>query len=333
MIVDVTRGPLVESSHRVHACASDAAGGVFLADGEIDVPVYLRSTAKPFIAAAAVEAGVVEAFGLEPREIAVMAASHYGQPFHVEAAASILRKAGLSVSDLQCGVHWPYDDDAADALRAQGALPSALHNNCSGKHAGILALAKLLHADTSTYLLPGNPAQRYILEFCARISDDDASCWPLGVDGCGIPVYATSLRKAARAFARFATLEGIDDRDARALGVVRDAMVAHPEYVAGDGRLDTELMIAARGRLVAKGGAEGVHGVAVMVPGCGYVSKVIDGSARARGPSTIFALRRLDALDERAATRLERFAHPTVYNRAGNAVGEIRVRSAGNGDA
>lgn len=327
MIVEVTRGPLVESRHRVDACAVDATGALLLADGDIEAPVYLRSTAKPFIAAAAVEAGVVEAFGLDSREIAVMAASHYGQPFHVEAAASILRKIGARVADLQCGVHWPYDEAAADAMRAGGATPNALHNNCSGKHAGILALAKVLDADVGTYLLPNNPAQRYILEFCARMSDDDASSWPLGIDGCGIPVYATSLRKAARAFARLATLEGVDEQDARALKVVRDAMVAHPQYVAGDGRLDTELMLAARGRLAAKGGAEGVHGIAAIERACGYVSKVIDGSGRARGPSTIGALRRLGVLDEAAAARLEPFARPTVYNRAGNAVGEIRLGS------
>jgi L-asparaginase II len=325
LIVEVTRGDLVESSHRVAACAIDARGRVLSAAGDIDVPVYLRSAAKPFIAAAAIAAGVDTAFGLDGREIAVMSASHAGEPMHVEAVLSTLNKIGMSVADLQCGVHWPYDETAADALRRSGATPTALHNNCSGKHAGILALCKVIGADTASYLSAENPAQQRILEFCARISNDDAATWPLGVDGCGIPVYATSLRNAAVSFTRLATLDDLSDSDARALGVVRDAMVSHPAYVAGTGQFDTELMTAGAGSILSKGGAEGVHGVAAIARGFGYVSKVLDGTSRARGPSSIALLRRLNALDDAQVAALGRFAHPKVYNRAGNAVGEIRA--------
>jgi L-asparaginase II len=324
-VVEVTRGDLVESIHQVAACAVDAGGTVHLRAGEIDVPVFLRSTAKPFIAAAAVKAGVVERFGLEPREIAVMAASHHGEPFHIDAVRSILRKIGLDESALQCGAHYPYHEASAEAMMRAGEPPSAAYNNCSGKHAGILALCLATGADPATYLEASNPAERAILDFCARLSGDDAATWPLGVDGCGIPVYATSLRRAAFSFARFASLEGIDAGDAAALRVVRDAMIAHPEYVSGTNELDTVLMQAAGGRIACKGGAEGVHGVASIPQGLGYVSKVLDGAGRARGPSTIAALRRLGALDEAEATKLTRFARPVVYNRAGRAVGEIRV--------
>jgi L-asparaginase II len=324
-LVEVTRGGLVESIHQVAACAVDARGGVHLQAGNVDVPVFLRSTAKPFIAAAAVEAGVVERFGLEPREIAVMAASHQAEPFHLDAVRSILRKIGMDATALQCGAHYPYDETSAHAMMREGEAPSALHNNCSGKHAGILALCIAIGADPSTYLEASNPAQRRILELCARLSDDDAYAWPLGIDGCGIPVYATSLRRAALSFARFASLEGVDARDARALQVVRDAMVAHPAYVSGTGDLDTVLMEVAAGAIACKGGAEGVHGVAAIPQGLGYVSKVLDGASRARGPSTIAALRSLDVLDEAQATKLSRFANPIVYNRAGRAAGDIRV--------
>jgi L-asparaginase II len=323
--VEVTRGDLVESVHRVAACAVDREGASLYAAGEIDAPVYLRSVAKPFIAAAAIEAGVDREFALEPREIAVMAASHAGQPIHVQAVRSILRKIGMEPAALQCGVHWPYDEAAADALRRAGEEPTALHNNCSGKHAGILAFCKVIGADPSTYLSARNPAQQRILEFCARLADDDAATWPLGVDGCGIPVYATSLRKAALSFARFASLRGIADADAKALQKVRDAMIAYPEYVAGAGQFDTELMIAGEGSIAAKAGAEGVHGVAAIARGSGYAAKVLDGSSRARGPSTMAVLRRLQILDEATTVRLARFARPTVYNRAGDPVGEIRA--------
>jgi L-asparaginase II len=325
VVVEVTRGDLVESTHHVAACAVEARGRVVHAAGDIDVPIYLRSAAKPFIAAAAVAAGVDTAFGLDGREIAVMAASHAGEPMHVEAVRSMLDKIGMNVADLQCGVHWPYDEAAADALRRSGAVPTALHNNCSGKHAGILALCKVIGADTASYLSVENPAEQRILEFCARISNDDAATWPLGVDGCGIPVYATSLRNAAVSFARLATLDDLSDSDARALAVVRDAMVSHPAYVAGTGQLDTELMMAGAGGILSKGGAEGVHGVASIARGFGYVSKILDGTSRARGPSSIAVLCRLNALDEAQVEALGRFAHPKVYNRAGHAIGEIRV--------
>jgi L-asparaginase II len=327
--VDVTRGGYVESVHRVAACAVDADGTVLEQAGDIDVPVFLRSAAKPFIAAAAVAAGVRERFDLDPREIAVMTASHSGEPFHVEAVASILKKIGMGEAALQCGTHPPYDEAAAEGLRESGLAPTALHNNCSGKHAGILALCLAIGADPATYLSVENPAQQRILELCARLSDDDASRWPVAVDGCGIPVYATGLRKAALSFSRFATLSGIDGADARALRIVREAMLAHPEYVAGTGQFDTELMLAGAGNIVSKAGAEGVHAAAAISQGYGYVSKVIDGSSRARAPSSIPALRRLAVLDERQARALARFARPPVYNRAGIKVGEIVSRDRG----
>jgi L-asparaginase II len=326
LLVDVTRGDYVESVHRVAACAADANGRVQFAAGDIESPVYLRSTAKPFIAAAAIQAGVAERFGLEPREIAVMTASHVGEPFHVAAVESILRKIGLDASALQCGVHAPYDEAAAAALRRTDTAPTVLHNNCSGKHAGILALCLAIGADIATYLRVDNPAQQRILALCARVSDDDATRWPLAVDGCGIPVYATGLRNAATSFARLATLAEVDDADARALEVVRDAMLAYPQYVAGTSQFDTELMIAGAGNLVSKAGAEGVQGASAVAEGYGFAAKVVDGASRARGPASISALARLGLLDEVKAARLARFARPAVYNRAGVAVGEIAVR-------
>jgi L-asparaginase II len=325
ILVEVTRGNLVESVHHVAACAVDPRGEIVYQAGDVEAPVYLRSTAKPFIAAAVIAAGAAERFGLDAREIAVMTGSHSGEPFHVEAVLSILLKIGVDPSALQCGVHWPYDEAAANALRRSGQQPTALHNNCSGKHAGILALCKTIGADTRTYLRAENPAERQVLQFCARCSDDDAAAWPIGTDGCGIPAYATSLRNAARSFARLASLAEVNDRDARALECVRDAMVRYPQYVAGTAQFDTELMLAANGSIASKAGAEGVHGVADIAHGYGYASKVLDGSSRARGPSTMAILRRLGSLDPRTAGPLARFAAPAVYNRAGHAVGEVRV--------
>ena len=206
--VAVRRGARVESVHHVAACVSDADGDVVLRVGTVEEPVFLRSSAKPFIAAASVRAGVLERFGFGERELAVMCASHNGEPGHVELVASMLERIGATVDDLGCGAHPPSYEPAAAALAARGEPPTQLHNNCSGKHAGILALAKVLGAPFAGYLEPSHPAQRAILALCERVSDDVFDADKLGVDGCGIPVYATTLRNAALSFARFATLAG-----------------------------------------------------------------------------------------------------------------------------
>ncbi len=326
MKVEVTRADLVESVHDVAGAACTPRGEVVFSTGDIESPVFLRSSAKPFIAAAVIEAGARERFGLEMHEIAVMAASHTGEPYHVEAVESILRKIGLDASALRCGAHLPYNEQAARQLLERGVAPSALHNNCSGKHAGILALCLLRGADVATYLDRDNPAQQEILAFCARMSDDDPDAWPLGVDGCGIPVYATSLRKAGMAFARFASLTDVDPRDAMALLTVRDAMVSFPAYVSGTATFDTDLMAAAGGAVACKAGAEGVHAVSLIPEGIGFASKVADGASRARSPVTMAALRELGS-PVADAGNLQAYARPGVYNRAGRLVGEIRVAS------
>ena len=313
MRVEVTRGPIVESVHEIVAAAATARGDLLFSSGDVEVPIYLRSSAKPFIAAAAIEAGVREKFGLDAREISVMSASHMGEHFHVDAVQSILNKIGLTESSLQCGAQ-------------EGRGESPLHNNCSGKHAGVLALCLAIGSDPNTYMDVKNAAQAAILAFCARMSDDDPNTWPIGTDGCGIPVYATGMRKAAMAFARFATLNEVSDKDAAALRVVRDAMIEFPEYVEGTGRFDSMLMASGAGSIACKLGAEGVHCLSFIPKGIGFASKVWDGTNRARPPVTMAALRAIGA-PAAAAAELQAFAHPIVYNRAGRAVGAIRVAS------
>ena len=309
-MVDVWRGERVESTHAVAACACDDAGTILLEHGSIDVPVFLRSSAKPFIAAAAVRAGVAERFGLDAHEIAVMCASHMGEPRHLTTAASILAKIGATVDDLQCG-----------------GMPDALHNNCSGKHAGILALAKLRGEPFAGYLDAAHPVQREILALCERVFDDRFTPDRIAIDGCGIPVFATTLARAARGFARFATLRGFDGADRAALLTVRDAMAGDPWMVSGTGRFDTGLMQVSGGAIIAKGGAEGVHASALLGTGTGLVVKVVDGAARAAAPATLALLAGLRALEGAAADALGAHARPPVRNVAGRVVGEIRARS------
>jgi L-asparaginase II len=317
------RGTRVESVHSIAACIADPGGEIVLRLGTVETTVFLRSAAKPFIAAAAVRAGVLERFGFGERELALMCASHNGEPAHVELVAAMLERIGASPDDLRCGAHAPAYEPAAAALTARGEIPTQLHNNCSGKHAGILALAKVLGAPFEGYRDPAHPAQRAILALCERISDDVFTGDRLAVDGCGIPVYATTLRQAALSFARMATLRGLADEDATALALVTAAMTAEPWYVAGTGRFDTDLIRATDGRIVAKAGAEGVHCDALLDAGLGLALKVLDGGRRAAAPATLALLEALRLLEPTARAALAPHARVAVRNVAGQVVGEV----------
>ncbi|MDQ2991272.1 MAG: asparaginase, partial [Candidatus Eremiobacteraeota bacterium] len=243
----------------------------------------------------------------------------------VETVRSILAKAGIPESALQCGAHPPYDPVAARALERSGIVPTAVYNNCSGKHAGILAMCKVMGVDVADYLSPANPAQVKILDLCARLADESRSALPLAIDGCGIPVYATTLRRAAISFATLAAATAFGDDDARALATVGNAMRAHPWQVAGTNEFDTALMTEAPS-LVAKAGAEGVHGSASITAGCGLVLKVLDGGARAVPPAAIALMRGLGILTQAELVRLAAFEHPILRNRAGRDVGDLEAR-------
>jgi L-asparaginase II len=308
-LVAVVRGGRVEAVHNVAGYAVDGRGNTLLSFGTTDLPVYLRSAAKPFITAAVLAAGVGERFGLSTQEIAVMTASHNAEAFHLDTVRSILRKIGLTEADLQCGPEPPYTQ--------------AVCNNCSGKHAGILALCVAIGADPATYLDPENPAQQLILQFCARMLDERVEDLAFAVDGCGIPVVAASLEKAARAYQRMAAPATLEPAAARSLRQVRDAMIAYPEYMSGTGEFDAALIRAYDGSLVCKGGAEGVFAASLFERGIGLVLKVIDGNERARPPAAIESLAAIDGLSQAQRAELAAFARPAVKNKAGRIVGEI----------
>jgi L-asparaginase II len=322
-VVEVRRGGLVESVHTVIACASNERGEIELALGAIDEPVYTRSSIKPFIAAAVIRAGAADAFDFDDRELALISASHDGTAEHVRTARSILAKAGIEETALRCGAHVPYDRATAEELIRRGEAPTALQSNCSGKHAGILALAKTLGAPLEGYLEPSHPAQQAILAICARLFGVHVEAIPLAVDGCGIPTLAISMRNTALGFARFATLEQVDDADALALARVSTAMTTYPWYVAGEGRFDTVLMETAGAAIACKGGAEGVHCDALIEAGLGLAVKIVDGASRAVSPAVCAALRALDVWRPEWEAPLAAFAQPVLKNVAGRTVGEI----------
>jgi L-asparaginase II len=325
--VRLWRGEEIESLHEVHAALASSDGKLLAWTGDPERRAYLRSAAKPIQLLPLVEDGLVERFGLTAEEVAVMAASHNGEPFHVAAVRSILVKADLEPDHLQCGVHEPLHGPSAEGLRAAGEKPSALHNNCSGKHAGMLAVCRARGWPLATYRDPGHPLQRRILGLVAEFAGLSPSRVGIAVDGCGAPTFAVPLAAMARAFARLAEADArrSDDRE-RAIGIMFDAMAAHPEYVAGTGRLCTALMAGVGSKVIVKTGAEGVFVAALRAEAKGMALKVADGAKRAQDPALVALVAELGALDPNTERALEPHAASLVLNRTGVAVGRIDAR-------
>ena len=322
-MVAVTRSAIIESRHLVRYALADARGRVIDAGGDIDAPTYMRSAAKPLISAAIVAGGAADRFGLDDRELAVITGSHSGEPFHVAAVRAILSKIGLTEEALACGAHLPLHAPSAQAILVAGQAALPVHNNCSGKHAGILALAMHRGAGPKNYLSAEHPAQAEILDACAQLLQVPRASLIVGVDGCGIPVIAVPLVVAARFFAKLGEPDGFAPPWNRALERVRRAMTAHPQYVAGSGRFDTELMRAAGPDVACKGGAEGYHAVSAAAQKLGLCAKVADGNPRALAPLVLSRLHRFGALSESQLGALDAYRRPQVTNHAGKVVGEI----------
>lgn len=292
-LVAVRRGPMLESIHRGRVVFCDPAGRVIDATGDPEAYVFARSSAKPFQALPLVLSGAADAFGLTDNELAVACASHNAEEPHLSAVRSLLRKAGLSEADLQSGTHPPMHGPEADGLVRNGEEPRPIHGNCSGKHAGMLAVCAHEGLDTGGYRNPDHPLQRRILDLLSEVCglcDDEAL---VAGDDCGVPTFALPLRGLATGFARLATGDGLPDDVAVAAGRLGRAMRKHPFMVAGTGRFDTEVMGATD--LVCKGGAEGVFAAGSAdgsAGGWGLAVKISDGAGRAVRPAAVAALGR-----------------------------------------
>jgi L-asparaginase II len=320
--VEVTRGGVVESRHAVHVAVAHATRGLIFAAGDRENVSFVRSAIKMFQALPLVEDGVAAAYGFTPQELALCTASHNAERKHVDAARRMLEKSGSSEHDLACGPHAPMYEPAADALKAEGAAPTRLHNNCSGKHAGMLALAQFHGWTTAGYHQLAHPVQQRILRTLATWSDIQAETIATAVDGCGLPTFSLPLKNVAMACARFAA--AANDRAPAATLV--SAMTTHPDFVAGTGRLCTVLMQQARGRVFAKVGAEGYYCAGVPEQGIGIALKIADGARRASEPALLAVLRTLDAISQNDTDALREFAHPQVLNTRGELVGDVRAR-------
>ncbi|MGE5502802.1 MAG: asparaginase [Actinomycetota bacterium] len=321
LLVEVIRGGVVESRHRGAVVVADVTGRIVHAQGDVARRVFPRSALKPVQALPLVETGAADAFGLGPEELALAAASHTGEAVHVDRVAAWLARIGLGADALECGAHPPVDADAAHALARAGALPSALHNNCSGKHAGFLTVARHLGVEPGGYIQPDHPVQRLVTAAIAEMTEADAASTPCGIDGCGIPVFALPLAGLATAMARLADPSALAPSRAAAARRIVAAMTAHPHLVGGNGRLDTRLM-ASVPRLATKGGAEGVHVAILSGRALGVAVKIADGAGRAAEVALLATLVRLGVLTEDQAFALG--LRPELRNMAGRVVGEIR---------
>jgi L-asparaginase II len=324
LTVEVFRGDHVESRHQVDFafCEAEAPPP---RSGAGD-PVFLRSAAKPFQAAAVVQSGGLDRLATDDEALAIVAASHSGEPKHTALVERLLARQGLSVTALQCGVHPPFDAETAARL---GPAASALHHNCSGKHAGMLAVAAALGAPVAAYLDPAGEVQKLMYRAVAAVCGLPLQDVLTAVDGCGAVTFAVPLGAAARAFARLARPDGAPRELRQPLARVAEAMRRHPHLIGGSGRFDTRLMAATGGRLLAKGGAEGVEGVADLQTGLGLCLKVRDGAARAVAPATLEILRQTHWTDDATLQALEDLWRPELTNHSGMRVGRIVARPTG----
>ena len=334
-LVNALRGGIVESSHRGAVAVVDADGAVHTQLGDIDRPIFPRSAVKVLQALPLVASGAAERFGLTDAELALACASHGGEPRHASTAAAMLAKAGVDVAALECGTHWPYHDGSIKALAAAGQQPSALHNNCSGKHSGFVCLGCMLaegserRAFLKGYVKPEHPVMREVTAALQATTGYDLVHAARGTDGCSIPTYAIPLRHLAHAFARVGTGVGLSNAHQQAARRLRTAVAAAPDMVAGTGRFDSLVMAQLGERVFCKVGAEGVYCAALPELGLGVAVKMDDGNT-ARACEVVMAalICRLLPLQGKDAQLLDGLAQVTMRNWNGIEVGALQAAPA-----
>jgi len=334
VLVEALRGAHVESVHRGAVVVSDDLGRVVFACGDIERPVFPRSAVKLLQAIPLVASGAADALGLNDAELALACASHGGEPAHAATAAGMLAKAGVDLQTLECGVHWPTHEHSERALAGTGHKPTALHNNCSGKHAGFICLGcglsghrgAALQAYTRGYVEPDHPIMREVTQALGEATDMNLAHAPRGTDGCSIPTFAIPLSRLALAFARAGTGRGLSPDHAAASARLRRAIAAEPFMVAGTERLDTLVMARLGQRVCCKVGAEGVYCACLPELGWGVAIKMDDGNT-SRAVEVVMAavlLRRLP-LDDAQAAWMGTLADKPLRNWQGREVGRLRA--------
>ena len=293
VLIEVTRGSLVESTHTGAVALADTSGRLLAALGDVKRPVFARSAIKALQCLPLIETGAADRFGFGPAEIALACASHSGSERHTTMAGAMLEKIGLAEVDLKCGAHLPRDTGETRALLLNGGRPNQLHNNCSGKHAGMLATAVHLGEPLPGYFEVDHPVQQRIRKTLVEVTGVELGSDALGIDGCSVPTWALPLADMARTFARFGTAEGFAPVRRTAIARIVEACWEEPELVAGTGRTDSVVMARLPGRVFMKTGAEGVYCGAFPELGLGFALKVDDGAARAAAGAAMALIERL----------------------------------------
>lgn len=343
-LLEVWRGDRCESVHQGALAIVTAEGKLIAAAGDPSFVTYLRSSAKPFQALPFVEHGGVEAFHITQPELALICASHEGAARHLDTVRGLQEKIGVSEADLQCGAHWPANPHSLRALILQGAEPTPNYNNCSGKHTGMLAHARLHGWPIHNYLQVDHPVQQEILYTLAEMCMYPSERIGLAIDGCSAPTFALPLYHVALGVARLCDPARLPPQRREAARKIVQAMLAHPEMVDGESGLDTLLMRQGKGKILSKGGAEGFQIVGILPgalspqsPGIGLALKVADGDlpirlghggslSRVRSTVVVEILRQLGVLDQQDAATFTPFVHGgKIRNHRGLEVGEYRV--------
>ncbi|HQU83170.1 MAG TPA: asparaginase [Pyrinomonadaceae bacterium] len=329
ILAKVIRGETVESVHRGHLLIVDGLGNEIFNVGDAETVCFIRSSAKPFQAIPFLTSGAAERFGFLDKEIALACASHSGEEMHTTLAAKMLEKIGLSEADLRCGAHFPFSEKRAAEMMRNGETPTQLHNNCSGKHAAMLAFAKHTNAELATYEKIENPIQQAILETVSLFTETPKDEIPLAIDGCCAPNFALSVRAMAKSFLKLVfPPKNFDEELREACRRIISAMLLHPELVGGTERLDTMLMEANRGKFISKIGAEGVWLCGVLPcekypKGLGISMKIEDGDdKRARAVISVEVLRQLGIFE---AETLAEISPLPILNRRGETVGQVEA--------
>ncbi|MCR9257327.1 MAG: asparaginase [Alphaproteobacteria bacterium] len=322
--VEITRGGMVESVHRVVCAIADAGGEIVRAWGDVDRMVYGRSAIKPLQALQLVETGAADAFKLSQSQLALACASHNGEPMHTDRVKAWLKQIGLDHDDLTCGPQKPYHVDTADAMLRRGEVFTRYHNNCSGKHSGFLTTAVHMKETTKAYNEESHPVQRRNIATIAELGGMDIDDTPRGTDGCGIAVFGTPLQGLARAMAKMADPSGLGETRRDAVLRIRAACAEHPELVGGSSRFNTDAMRAAGAKCLMKSGAEGVYCAALPELGFGIAMKADDGNGRAVNAVMEALLGHYGILDGSQIDTLKD-RYDRISNWAGTHVGDIRI--------
>lgn len=326
VLLNYTRAGKVESVHYGDFVVVDVNGKIIDSLGDPHKKMFWRSAAKPFQALPFVKDGGVERFNITQEELALMTSSHSGEEFHVKLVNELLDKVGLDISALECGPATPMSSKAAKALTAQGLRPEMVHNACSGKHCGMLALAQAMLVDYHGYTKPNHKVQQRMIEAIAKSTNLPLSEVEIGIDGCGVPVFYLPLYNMSLAYARLAKPEeGNWGDDEDSIRTIRDAMIAYPLVVSGTGRIDALVSQITKGRIIAKIGAEAVYCLSSVNDGWGITFKIQDGSFRAINQVVIGILKRLNLLTTDEYNQLAEKFPPILKNHRGDVIGTIEV--------